>query len=144
MMLPTPTPKKKIKRLEMKGNVDDRPKEHPRQHTKGRWGSIHIEFSLATIYPRPQMARVIVHEATHKFAGTLDAAYCHNPFYKHLSVFEATKNADSYTYVVLSIYCNQLIKDKEECFRVFPQYGPLEWEHAADKSLYGRTRSKSF
>ena len=39
---------------------------------------------------------------------------------------------------------NQVIKDQEECFRVIPQYGPLEWEHAADKSLHGRGRSKSF
>src|SRR5262249_1926686 len=34
--------------------------------------SIHIEFSLAAVYPPLQLARIIVHEATHKFAGTRD------------------------------------------------------------------------
>jgi hypothetical protein len=102
--------------------------------------SIHIEFSLATIYPRAQMARIIVHEATHKFAGTIDVAYCCEGQYLQTSKPQRISNADSYTYVVLSIYGNQLIKDQAECFRVIPQYGPPEWEHAADKALYGRGR----
>jgi hypothetical protein len=102
--------------------------------------SIHIEFSLASIYPRAQMARIIVHEATHKFAGTIDVAYCCEGQYLQTSKPQRISNADSYTYVVLSIYGNQLIKDQAECFRVIPQYGPPEWEHAADKALYGRGR----
>ena len=128
-----------LKIHEMEGYV------YPKNIQKGIYGSIHIEFSLATIYPRAQMARVIVHEATHKFAGTYDAAYCNqSQFYPHLSAWERTHNADSYAFVVLSINYNQVIRDQEECFRVIPQYGPLEWEHAADKLLYGRGRSKSF
>jgi hypothetical protein len=97
--------------------------------------SIHIEFSLATIYPRAQMARVIVHEATHKFAGTIDEAYCFEGHYRQIDKPQRIRNADSYTYVVLSIYANQLIKDMTESCRVIPQIGPAEWEHAADQAL---------
>jgi hypothetical protein len=109
------------------------------------YGSMHIEFALASIYPRPQMARVIVHEATHKFAGTEDMAYCLGQvWYPQMGAFDMTHNADSYTYVVLSIYCNRLIKNKEECFGEFPQYGPSEREHEADQKIHGLGHSKHF
>jgi hypothetical protein len=72
------------------------------------YGSMHIEFSLAEIYPRPQLARVIVHEATHKFAHTGDICYClrlGDPSlpglvtnYETVGAFDKTHNADSYTY----------------------------------------------
>ena len=88
---------------------------------KGTFGSIHIEFSLAKIYPKPQIARVIIHEATHKFADTLDIAYCYWKTYPQGWKGDKINNADSHAYVILFIYCKQLIKDQEECFRVIPQ-----------------------
>jgi hypothetical protein len=70
----------------------------------------------------------------------MDVAYCFEGQYLQTSKSQRSGNADSYTYVILSIYGNQLIKDRAECFRVIPQHGPPEWEHAADKALYGRGR----
>jgi hypothetical protein len=88
---------------------------------KKTFGSIHIEFSLATIYPKPQIAPAIIHEATHKFADTQDVAYCYWKTYPQGWKGDKIINADSYTYVVLSIYCKQVIKDLEQCFRIIPQ-----------------------
>jgi hypothetical protein len=103
------------------------------------YGSMHIEFALAELYPRPQLARVIVHEATHKFANTADVFYCEGQRgYEQAGAFDMTHNADCYTYAVLSIFYSRLIKSKAECFGVFPQYGPSELEHAADSALHGR------
>jgi hypothetical protein len=101
------------------------------------YGSMHIEFSLAEIYPLQQLARVILHEATHKFAHTVDEAYTEDSSYRGLDAGKKTRNADSYAYFVLSIHANKLIKNKKECFGVFPQYGSSELEHAADKAVHG-------
>jgi hypothetical protein len=130
-------------RLKRKVREAGKPPAPLQDNIRDLYGSMHIEFELASIYPRPQMARVIVHEATHKFAGTEDMAYCLGQvWYPQMGAFEKTVNADSYTYVVLSIYYNRLIKNKEECFGVFPQYGPSELEHAADQKIHGHGHSQ--
>jgi hypothetical protein len=84
--------------------------------------SIHIEFSLAAVYPPFQLARLIVHEATHKFAGTSDHAYTYEEDdYEDLTYQERVFNADSYAYVVISIALNKLIKNENQLFEVVPQ-----------------------
>ena len=84
--------------------------------------SIHIEFSLAAVYPPFQLARIIVHEATHKFAGTRDNAYTYEEEdYEDLTYQERVFNADSYAYVTISIALNKLIKNENELFQVVPQ-----------------------
>ena len=57
-------------RLKRKVREAGKPPAPLQDNIRDLYGSMHIEFALASIYPRPQMARVIVHEATHKFAGT--------------------------------------------------------------------------
>jgi hypothetical protein len=83
--------------------------------------SIHIEFSLAAVYPPIQLARIIVHEATHKFAGTRDHAYTYEEDYEDLTMEERVFNADSYAYVVISIALNKLIKNESRLFQVVPK-----------------------
>src|SRR6266480_3576779 len=88
---------------------------------------IHIEFSNVTKYPRLLLALAIVHEATHKFAHTEDHAYTDDDNYKKLIVAQRIENADSFAYVAISIFLNQLIKDLEEFLKAVPrddQRGP--------------------
>ena len=84
--------------------------------------SVHIEFSLAAVYPPFQLARIIVHEATHKFAGTRDHAYTYEEDdYEDLTTQERVFNADSYAFVVISIALNKLIMNENQLFQVVPQ-----------------------
>jgi len=84
--------------------------------------SIHIEFSLAAVYPPFQLARIIVHEASHKFAGTRDHAYTYEEDdYEDLTFQERVFNADSYAYVITSIALNELIKNENQLFQVVRQ-----------------------
>jgi len=88
---------------------------------------IHIEFSHVPKYPRLFLALAIVHEATHKFAHTEDHAYTDDDNYKKLIVAQRIENADSFAYVAISIFLNQLIKDLEEFLKAVPrddQRGP--------------------
>ena len=74
------------------------------------------------MYPPFQLARIIVHEATHKFAGTSDHAYTYEENdYEDLTMQERVFNADSYAYVIISIALNKLIKNENELFQVVPQ-----------------------
>lgn len=59
------------------------------------WSDIHLCPHWFAMTPRNQ-ARGIVHEMSHKYAGTDDEAYEHNPEYRNLSVNDAIDNADSY------------------------------------------------
>ncbi len=65
--------------------------------------SIHVEFSFADSYSDRALSRVIVHEASHKFANTDDHAYHHEPAYDSLSRRRTTDNADSYAYLLMSL-----------------------------------------
>lgn len=65
---------------------------------------IYLDFSLMKRINKFQMARIIVHEATHKFAFTGDYAYMHDTAkFGTLSKGEALKNADSYAYAAISV-----------------------------------------
>ena len=65
---------------------------------------IYIDFGLLRTFNLQQMARVIVHEATHKFAYTGDYAYFSNSGdVGRMLAQEALKNADSYAYAAISV-----------------------------------------
>jgi hypothetical protein len=53
------------------------------------------------------------HEASHKFAGTLDYAYIHQAGYKTLSMPQAVNNADGIAYSALSYYLKKCVKDPD-------------------------------
>jgi hypothetical protein len=50
-------------------------------------------------------ARVIIHEATHKYLCTADEAYAHQDTYAGLSLAKTLNNADSYAWAAVSLYC---------------------------------------
>ena len=87
------------------------------------WGSIHVDFGLFTGRPNPnspkpksdlELARLIIHEASHKFLFTDDHAYCHEEEkYIGLSNDLKLKNADSYAYAAISLYRGKLITHKD-------------------------------
>lgn len=65
-------------------------------------GLIHIAFGY--LFDQEMSARTIVHEATHKFAGTDDHVYWddhYNKWEKPLDVSKAINNADSYAMFVM-------------------------------------------
>lgn len=87
-------------------------------------GSIHIEFSYASVYPRPFLALAIAHEATHKFADTNDYATTDDTQYKRLTQGQRVQNADSFAYTVLSLHTGQVIKDLKMALQVIPRPDP--------------------
>jgi hypothetical protein len=70
--------------------------------------SIHIQFSYCAKRSTDSMARAIVHEATHKFAATVDWGYVDQGKVGDLPPERAIDNADSYAFAALSILRNQL------------------------------------
>ena len=68
-------------------------------------GSIHVGFSLFDefAYTPEQMARIIIHEATHKFCKTADVKYCWDANYDQQSPQQMKNNADSLAYAAMSI-----------------------------------------
>jgi hypothetical protein len=65
---------------------------------------IYLDFSLLRKSNKQQMARVIVHEATHKFAFTGDYGYMSDDraFFR-MTGADAIRNADSYAYAAISV-----------------------------------------
>ena len=60
-------------------------------------GDIHLKFSMLKTEPSEEVATVLVHEASHKYAGTVDIAYKHQKDkWKGMSHEQALQNADSY------------------------------------------------
>lgn len=73
-------------------------------------GSIHLAFDLTSTYSETALARIIAHEATHKFADTEDHAYMHEfTKFAAMTQAQACDNADSYAYAAISILRNRLI-----------------------------------
>jgi hypothetical protein len=87
-------------------------------------GNIHIEFSYASVYPRPFLAMGIVHEATHKFADTEDEATTDDADYAGLTRAQRIINADSYAYTVLSLHRRQLVPDLQMALQTIPPIDP--------------------
>jgi hypothetical protein len=73
-----------------------------------RHGEIHISFENIQNYTPISYARVVVHEATHKWLNTDDKAYAHDPNYATLSLVDALNNAESYAWAAVSLYCGAL------------------------------------
>lgn len=59
-------------------------------------GDIHLFPAFFQVGAEEQ-AEIVLHEATHKYIGTVDHAYFQKPEYDKLTVPEALENADSYT-----------------------------------------------
>lgn len=68
-------------------------------------GYIHISFSALRAYSPLSYARVIIHEATHRFLGTRDVYYAHDGNYQTLHLTDALENADSFAWAAISLYC---------------------------------------
>lgn len=77
-------------------------------------GSIHINFAtlLTGDQHRPlQVARTIIHEASHKFCDMRDIAYSFEDGYRTLTRAQAMLNADSYAYAAVSLYKDHVFAD---------------------------------
>jgi len=83
----------------------DRSADVTRQHlARSADAQIFIAFANMKFWNVAQMARVILHEATHKFAFTGDYAYHSNDRdWNALTGANAVKNADSYAYGAVSV-----------------------------------------
>jgi hypothetical protein len=68
-----------------------------------RNGEIHVAFRLMADYGPEHYARVIIHEAAHKFLGVDDKKYAHQGGYANLSFKECLDNADSFAWAALSL-----------------------------------------
>jgi len=65
---------------------------------------IYLNFGLMKFNNLAELARIIVHEATHKYAYTGDYAYYSNGHqFSQMLGTEAIKNADSYAYAAISV-----------------------------------------
>lgn len=82
--------------------------------SKAKSLDIYIDFNLLHSCNLHEMARIIVHEATHKFAYTGDYAYFSNSNnVNSMSAPEALKNADSFAYAAISVKAERtLTKEK--------------------------------
>jgi hypothetical protein len=77
-----------------------------------RNGEIHINFNKMHdgSYTHQAVARVIIHEAAHKYWGVDDHKYAWQAGYDNLSIEDLLDNADSYAWAALSIEAGHLIK----------------------------------
>lgn len=76
----------------------------------GATNSIHVEFSYLDSYSIDAMARIILHEATHKYAATVDFGYEEHKSIEKLKPELAVLNADSYAYAGISVLRKRLIR----------------------------------
>jgi Domain of unknown function (DUF4157)/Lysine-specific metallo-endopeptidase len=70
---------------------------HPFTRFGLRPGDIHLRFSMLSKSPAERVGIILVHEATHKFAGTDDNAYRGGSRWAGMTHAQALKNADSYS-----------------------------------------------
>jgi hypothetical protein len=73
-----------------------------------RKGEMHVDFANLENYSAISFARVVIHEATHKYFNTNDEAYAHEDTYGALSLAQCLKNADSYAWAAVSLYSGSL------------------------------------
>ena len=81
-----------------------------RTHFRPFKGNVFVRFELLGSRSVDFLARVIVHEATHKFAHTVDIAYARQSEYSKMPDYRAAENADSYAFAAISLLKKQLIK----------------------------------
>lgn len=74
--------------------------------------AIHISFKCALTYSRLALARVIIHEATHRYLGTEDHAYIYETAkWDSMTKRQAIDNADSIAYAVLSLTTGRILDE---------------------------------
>jgi hypothetical protein len=77
-----------------------------------RRGEMHVSFRQMAAYSALSYARVIIHEATHKYFNTTDLnngdGYAHSPQYSSNSLVDCLNNADSYAWAAISLYCGSV------------------------------------
>jgi len=89
--------------------------------SRGVAKSIHLEFMLLGVWSEHAIARILIHEATHKFADTKDYAYMSDPdAWEVLTPSRSIKNADSYAYAALSFHARKIVN-----FRTFISAGGM-------------------
>lgn len=73
-------------------------------------GGIHVGFMLFDMgYTAEMMARIIIHEATHKYYKTADVKYCWEGDYDQQSPASMKNNADSFAFAAMSIAAKRMI-----------------------------------
>jgi len=65
---------------------------------------IHLNFAALQPKPVEQVARTLVHEASHKFINTYDKAYCGSVEYAQMGSADARVNADSFAWFALATW----------------------------------------
>lgn len=85
-------------------------------HGAQNLGSIHINFfdMLGPEISTLRVARVLIHEASHKFCDTLDHAYVHDKAYSALTPRQTLTNADSHAYTAVGAAFGLNFKDDEQ------------------------------
>lgn len=78
-----------------------------------RNGEIHTEFDIMPTYTLNSGARILVHEAAHKFLNVGDTFYAHSPNYPPSLMKCLTDNADSYAWTALSLATKGLKMDTD-------------------------------
>ncbi|MEJ8824778.1 hypothetical protein WKW80_22510 [Variovorax humicola] len=89
-----------------------------------RKGEMHVSLEVLETYSALSYARVIIHEATHKYLCTADEAYAHQDTYAGKSLAQMLNNADSYAWAAISLYCGALKMGD-------PSDVPTDWEQCA-------------
>ena len=67
---------------------------------------IHLNFAALQQKPVEEVARLLVHEASHKFINTDDKAYCGSVNYALMGPADARVNADSFAWFALATWKN--------------------------------------
>ncbi|HQR42646.1 MAG TPA: hypothetical protein PLX97_08175, partial [Gemmatales bacterium] len=83
-------------------------------------GSIHLHFALCESIATTAIAYLIIHEASHKFAGTHDKAYAdglgNDVKYESLSIQDKSINADCYGYFCTSMMLGSMVRGKRDLY----------------------------
>jgi hypothetical protein len=67
-------------------------------------GQIHIAFAKVEHYTPLSYARLIIHEAAHRYLGVKDHAYAHEATYPTMSLTDSLDNADSIAWAAVSLH----------------------------------------
>ena len=96
----------RAKRSDAAGDIMRKMLEKEGQHVQ----DIYMRFNLVRELTVEGLARVILHEATHKFAYTGDYQYIYDATsMKDIKSKQALYNADSYAFAGMSVYLNRVV-----------------------------------
>ena len=71
-------------------------------------GQIHISLEKLKNYTELSYARIIIHEAAHRYLGAKDHAYAHEAAYSATPMLHCIDNADSLAWAAISLYCGSV------------------------------------